>query len=159
MAAARHDQRAACLHPPTRAARALYDQRLPPRLRAHAVPLPQPLTPTARTRRAVGRVLPGTVRCGRTHRPRAVARRPVRATAGRFLVVRRAGPGEQGRMGNQPVTTRTLLRGGLVADGIGDTTRPGNVLIDGPVITSTDAGSLSGTDCDVIDLAPGSVIC
>jgi N-acyl-D-amino-acid deacylase len=62
-------------------------------------------------------------------------------------------------MGNQPVTTRTLLRGGQVADGIGDTTRPGNVLIDGPVITSTDAAGLSETDCDVIDLTPGSVIC
>jgi len=54
---------------------------------------------------------------------------------------------------------RTLLRGGVVADGIAAVTRRADVLTDGPVI----AGLLEGGDpppgCTVIDLAPGSVIC
>ena len=51
-----------------------------------------------------------------------------------------------------------LLRGGLVADGIGATAVPGDVLIDGPVITSVGAGDPPAR-CEVIDLAPGSVVC
>lgn len=57
------------------------------------------------------------------------------------------------------MSTRTLLRGGLVADGIGATTRRGDVLIDGPVIASVEAGDLPPGSCEVIELAPGSVIC
>src|SRR5690349_24309143 len=60
-------------------------------------------------------------------------------------------PGE-----NQPVL---LLRGGLVADGIGSVTRRGDVLIDGPQIASVDARGAAPDDCEVIDLASGSVIC
>jgi N-acyl-D-amino-acid deacylase len=52
-----------------------------------------------------------------------------------------------------------LLRGGLVADGIGSQTRRGDVLIDGPRIASVDARGPAQDGCDVIDLAPGSVIC
>ena len=51
-----------------------------------------------------------------------------------------------------------LLRGGLVADGIGAATAPADVLIDGPVITSIGAGD-PPAGCEVIDLAPGSVVC
>jgi N-acyl-D-amino-acid deacylase len=57
------------------------------------------------------------------------------------------------------VTERILLRGGLVADAIGATTRRADVLIDRPVIASVGDVSASPADCDVIDLAPGSVIC
>jgi N-acyl-D-amino-acid deacylase len=58
---------------------------------------------------------------------------------------------------------RTLLRGGLVADAIGLVTRRADVLIDGQVIASIgihgdDPGSVPAS-CEVIDLAPGSVIC
>jgi N-acyl-D-amino-acid deacylase len=61
-------------------------------------------------------------------------------------------------MGDQPLTTRTLLRGGLVADGIGATTVQAAVLIDGQSIAAI---GFQGTpaDCEVIDLAPGSVVC
>jgi len=52
-----------------------------------------------------------------------------------------------------------LLRGGLVADGIGSVTRRGDVLIDGPQIASVDARGAAPADCEVIDLASGSVIC
>ena len=52
-----------------------------------------------------------------------------------------------------------LLRGGLVADGIGSVTRRGDVLIDGPEIASVDARGAVPAGCDVIDLARGSVIC
>ena len=51
-----------------------------------------------------------------------------------------------------------LLRGGLVADGIGATTVPAGVLTDGPVIASIGAGD-PPAGCEVIDLAPGSVVC
>ncbi len=57
------------------------------------------------------------------------------------------------------MTTRTLLRGGLVADGIGDTTRPAGILIDGQVITAVGASLPSPAGCEVIELAAGSVIC
>jgi N-acyl-D-amino-acid deacylase len=62
-------------------------------------------------------------------------------------------------MGNQPVTERMLLRGGLVADGIGATTRRADVLIEGPVIASIGRIDVSPGECEVIDLAPGSVVC
>jgi len=51
-----------------------------------------------------------------------------------------------------------LLRGGLVADGIGAATVPADVLIDGPVIASIGARD-APAGCEVIDLAPGSVVC
>ena len=57
-----------------------------------------------------------------------------------------------------------LLRGGLVADGIGATTVAADVLIDGQVIASIGAGAgpagpVGPAGCEVIDLAPGSVVC
>jgi N-acyl-D-amino-acid deacylase len=52
-----------------------------------------------------------------------------------------------------------LLRGGLVADGIGPTAQPGDVLTDGPLIASVGAPGVAPAGCEVIDLAPGSVIC
>jgi N-acyl-D-amino-acid deacylase len=52
-----------------------------------------------------------------------------------------------------------LLRGGLVADGIAATTRPADVLIDGHLIAVVGASGASPADCEVIDLAAGSVIC
>jgi N-acyl-D-amino-acid deacylase len=58
--------------------------------------------------------------------------------------------------------TTLLLRGGLVADGIATTTRRADVLIDGPEIVSigaTGATGASAPGCEVIDLAPGSVVC
>ncbi len=55
----------------------------------------------------------------------------VGAGPGRFLAVRRTGPRQPGRVGNQPVNTRKLLRGGMVADGIGTTIQRADVLIDG----------------------------
>jgi N-acyl-D-amino-acid deacylase len=51
-----------------------------------------------------------------------------------------------------------LLRGGLIADGIGAATVPGDVLIDGPLIAAIGAGDPSA-GCEVIDLPPGSVVC
>jgi N-acyl-D-amino-acid deacylase len=61
------------------------------------------------------------------------------------------------------MTQRMLLRGGLVADGIGATTRRAEVLIGGKVIVGVGVGVGSGgaapADCDVIDLTPGSVVC
>jgi N-acyl-D-amino-acid deacylase len=51
-----------------------------------------------------------------------------------------------------------LLRGGLVADGIGARVVPADVLIDGPAIASIGARE-TPAGCEVIDLAPGSVIC
>lgn len=55
--------------------------------------------------------------------------------------------------------TRLLLRGGLVADGTGATIRPGDVLVEGPVIRAIGTRLGSPADCEVISLAPGSVIC
>jgi N-acyl-D-amino-acid deacylase len=60
------------------------------------------------------------------------------------------------------VTTTILLRGGLVADGIGTTTRRADVLIDGPVIREIGvigAGGDVPPGSEVIDLPAGSVIC
>ncbi len=65
-------------------------------------------------------------------------------------------------MGHQPVTTRILLHGGLVADGIGATTRRADVLIeDGMIASAGWSGDRDRppADCDVIDLATGSVVC
>ncbi len=60
------------------------------------------------------------------------------------------------------MTTRILLRGGLVADGIGATTQRADVLIEDGVIASAgdvfEADSPPG-ECEVIGLAPGSVVC
>ncbi|HKA98097.1 MAG TPA: amidohydrolase family protein [Streptosporangiaceae bacterium] len=61
-------------------------------------------------------------------------------------------------MGDQSLTTRMLLRGGVVADGIGATTVPADVLIDGPVIAAIGFRG-TPTGCEVIALAPGSVVC
>ena len=57
------------------------------------------------------------------------------------------------------MSTRMLLRGGLVADGIGRTTRPGDVLTDGQAIVSVDARGADPAGCEVLDLAPGSLVC
>jgi N-acyl-D-amino-acid deacylase len=58
-----------------------------------------------------------------------------------------------------PVNSRILLRGGLVADGIGDTAVPADVLIDGETIAAVGAAGTSPGECQVIDLAAGSVVC
>jgi N-acyl-D-amino-acid deacylase len=52
-----------------------------------------------------------------------------------------------------------LLRGGQVADGIGATTRRADVLVDAHVIGAVEPGLPASPGCDVITLAPGSVIC
>jgi N-acyl-D-amino-acid deacylase len=55
---------------------------------------------------------------------------------------------------------RTLLRGGLVADGIGPVTQRADILVDGPVIAGILApGGEPPAECAVLDLVPGSVIC
>ncbi len=56
-------------------------------------------------------------------------------------------------------TTPILLRGGLVADGIGTTTRRADVAIDGQAITTIGLTDATPPGCEVIDLAPGSVSC
>ncbi len=62
-------------------------------------------------------------------------------------------------MGDGPVNSRVLLRGGLVADGIGETVRRADVLIEGSVITAVGQVGVSLGECEVVDLAPGSVVC
>lgn len=57
------------------------------------------------------------------------------------------------------MNSRILLRGGLVADGIGAATVPADVLIEGETIGSVGAVDSSPGECQVIDLAPGSVVC
>jgi N-acyl-D-amino-acid deacylase len=74
------------------------------------------------------------------------------------------------------VSSRILLRGGLIADGIGATTRRADLLIEGETIASiqrpvTDGTAAAGhsdsertyheppVGCEVIDLTPGSVVC
>jgi N-acyl-D-amino-acid deacylase len=57
------------------------------------------------------------------------------------------------------VDSRVLLRGGLVADGIGATVRRADVLIEGPVIAAVGNMAVLPGECAVIDLAPGSVVC
>jgi N-acyl-D-aspartate/D-glutamate deacylase len=61
-------------------------------------------------------------------------------------------------MGGQPVSSRILLRGGRVADGIGTTVRRADVLIDGPVIAAVGNAGVSPGECAEIGLAPGSVV-
>ncbi len=55
--------------------------------------------------------------------------------------------------------SRVLLRGGLVADGIGATVRRADVLIEGPVIATVGNVAVPPGECAVIGLAPGSVVC
>src|SRR5260370_9584717 len=66
-------------------------------------------------------------------------------------------------VGAQPVSTRILLRGGMVADGIGDTIVRADVLIDRAAIAwigpDASAVGVSAENCEVIELAPGSVVC
>lgn len=57
------------------------------------------------------------------------------------------------------MTTRRLLRGGLVADGIGTATQPGGILIEDAKIVAVGLGVGDGVDAEVIDLTPGSVVC
>ena len=57
------------------------------------------------------------------------------------------------------MNSRILLRGGLVADGVGDTAVPAAVLIEGEAIAAVGAVGASPGECQVIDLAPGSVVC
>jgi N-acyl-D-amino-acid deacylase len=57
------------------------------------------------------------------------------------------------------VTARILLRGGLVADGVGETAMPADVLIEGDRIAAVGVAAASPGECEVIDLAPGSVVC
>ncbi|MHB1430576.1 MAG: N-acyl-D-amino-acid deacylase family protein [Streptosporangiaceae bacterium] len=54
---------------------------------------------------------------------------------------------------------RILLRGGLVADGIGSRVDRADVLVDGASIAAIGLAGASPGDCQVIDLAPGSVVC
>src|SRR5215831_10622460 len=62
-------------------------------------------------------------------------------------------------MEDRPMNSRILLRGGMVADGIGTTVRRADVLIEGPVIAAVGRFDVSPGECAVIDLAPGSVVC
>jgi N-acyl-D-amino-acid deacylase len=61
------------------------------------------------------------------------------------------------------VSNRILLRGGMVADGVGDTIVRADVLIEGPVIAwiGPDGPGVGATaeNCEVVELAPGSVAC
>src|SRR5215472_12882638 len=57
------------------------------------------------------------------------------------------------------MNSRVLLRGGLVADGIGTTVQRADVLIAGPVIAAVGNIDVSPGESGVIDLAPGSVVC
>jgi N-acyl-D-amino-acid deacylase len=54
---------------------------------------------------------------------------------------------------------RMLLRGGLVADGIGTTVQRADVLIEGAAIAAVGNIAVSPGGSAVIDLAPGSVVC
>ena len=62
-------------------------------------------------------------------------------------------------MGGRPGNPRTLLRGGLVADGVGTTVRRADVLVEGPAIAAVGSFDVAPGDCAVIDLARGSVVC
>ncbi|MDT7739547.1 MAG: N-acyl-D-amino-acid deacylase [Mycobacterium sp.] len=55
--------------------------------------------------------------------------------------------------------TRCLLRGGLIADGIGSKTQLGDVLVEDGKIIAVGPGVGDGVDAEIIDLAPGSVVC
>ncbi len=58
------------------------------------------------------------------------------------------------------MSTRTLLRGGLIADGIGTTIERADLLIDGASIAwiGTGDSGASAENCEIIDLAAGSVV-
>src|SRR5438874_5083527 len=62
-------------------------------------------------------------------------------------------------MGGRPENPRTLLRGGLVADGVGTIVRRADVLVEGPAIAAVGSIDVSAGECEVIDLAQGSVVC
>jgi N-acyl-D-amino-acid deacylase len=57
------------------------------------------------------------------------------------------------------VTTRLLLRGGLVADGIGHTLERSDVLIEDTVIARIGGADLPSSGVEVIELPFGSVVC
>jgi N-acyl-D-amino-acid deacylase len=57
------------------------------------------------------------------------------------------------------MNSRLILRGGLVADGIGATVRRADVLVAGPVIAAVGPVDVTPGECEVIDLAAGSVVC
>jgi N-acyl-D-amino-acid deacylase len=52
-----------------------------------------------------------------------------------------------------------LLRGGLVADGMGTTVQRADVLIEEPVIAAVGRLDVPPGECEVIELAPDSVVC
>lgn len=56
------------------------------------------------------------------------------------------------------MTARRLLRGGLIADGIGNKTQPGELLMDNKIIAVGPAVG-DGVDAEIINLASGSVVC
>jgi N-acyl-D-amino-acid deacylase len=57
------------------------------------------------------------------------------------------------------VNSPILLRGGLVADGIAAAVQPADVLVDGRLIAAVGRIEKSAGECEVIELAPGSVVC
>jgi N-acyl-D-amino-acid deacylase len=57
------------------------------------------------------------------------------------------------------LNSRILLRGGLVADGIGEEAAPADVLIEGKAIASVGTVEVSPGECEVIELAPQSMVC
>ena len=57
------------------------------------------------------------------------------------------------------MNSRLVLRGALVADGIAATVRRADVLIEGPVIAAVGTLDVAPGECEVIDLAAGSVVC
>ena len=61
--------------------------------------------------------------------------------------------------GGQAGELSILLRGGLVADGMGTTARRADVLIEGPVIAAVGSIDVPPGECEAIDLAAGSVVC
>ena len=56
------------------------------------------------------------------------------------------------------MATRRLLRGGLIADGIGNKTQPGEILMDTKII-AVGSGVGHGVDAEIVNLTPGSVVC
>jgi len=57
------------------------------------------------------------------------------------------------------MTSRILLRGGLVADGIATTVRRADLLVTGQTVARITPGIEPGPDAEVIDLAPGALVC
>lgn len=57
------------------------------------------------------------------------------------------------------MSSRMLLRGGLVADGVGTVMRRADVLVDGPVIAAVGNIDIAAGECELVDLPPGSVVC